>query len=182
VIHPLAFLSTIWDLVKKTTAPGSDILSTTAIGKGGLTWLEISSSGAEFSLRLMELSPVPRRSVGSGQILLCPNLGQSICRGNGGGHICLIERGTITFEEKGIACQQGGGIAAIIFNNVEEESLNGKLADNTQVTIPVTGVSKEIGLSLLYDHEGESGTIGFIDGYTYNSGTSMVCMHCVARQ
>lgn len=73
------------------TAPGSSILSTTAIGKGGIAWLEIPSSPKDINIRIMGMSPLPQGGL-KGPLVLCPNLGDvSKCRG-GGRHICVIER------------------------------------------------------------------------------------------
>lgn len=142
------------------------------MGKGGLAWLEFDTVAEDMNVRLMNLSPLPEAPRTQGRIVLCGNLAQSRCRGVRG-QICLIERGTITFEDKALNCEKGGGIAAIIYNNVAGD-YNGKLAEETQVNIPVTSVSRELGMSLLNDHLEGTATIGFIDGYSYNDGTSMV--------
>ena len=35
------------------------------------------------------------------------------------GRVCLIQRGSISFADKVLECQNQGGIAAIVFNNAE---------------------------------------------------------------
>ena len=62
--------------------------------------------------------------------------------------ICLIERGEIDFSVKVDNCQAGGGIGAIIFNNVLGE-INGTLGDGYTGTIPVVAISQVDGATLL---------------------------------
>jgi secreted trypsin-like serine protease len=62
--------------------------------------------------------------------------------------ICLIARGDIDFSVKVNNCQAGGGIAAIIFNNVLGE-INGTLGEDFSGNIPVVAVSQDDGVSLL---------------------------------
>jgi len=72
-------------------APGSSIVSTTAFGKGGISWLEIPVVSANIDVRMMALSPPPTNFGVQGPIVLCPDLGVEKCPG-GGGQVCLIER------------------------------------------------------------------------------------------
>ncbi|WJG08710.1 trypsin-like serine protease [Aliiglaciecola sp. LCG003] len=65
------------------------------------------------------------------------------------GRICLIERGTFTFAEKALNCQAGGGIGAIIYNNVAGEITSGTLGNDFDGTIPVVGVSQLSGEALI---------------------------------
>ncbi len=58
--------------------------------------------------------------------------------------ICLIERGEIDFSVKVENCQAGGGIGAIIFNNISGD-INGTLGDNFSGTIPVVAISQQDG-------------------------------------
>ncbi|NQY47757.1 MAG: trypsin-like serine protease [Colwellia sp.] len=62
--------------------------------------------------------------------------------------ICLIARGEIDFSVKVNNCQSGGGIGAIIFNNVLGD-LNGTLGENFTGTIPVVAISQNDGATLL---------------------------------
>ena len=62
--------------------------------------------------------------------------------------ICLIKRGEIDFSVKVENCQAGGGIGAIIFNNIPGD-INGTLGDNFLGTIPVVAISQNDGESLL---------------------------------
>ena len=52
----------------------------------------------------------------------------------------------------------------VIYNNADEE-YNGKLADNTEVRIPVVSLSGVIGKSLTNKYLDETATMGFINGY-----------------
>ncbi len=58
--------------------------------------------------------------------------------------ICLIERGEIDFSVKVENCEAGGGIGAIIFNNISGD-INGTLGDNFSGTIPVVAISQQDG-------------------------------------
>ncbi|WP_019027351.1 trypsin-like serine protease [Colwellia piezophila] len=62
--------------------------------------------------------------------------------------ICLIARGEVDFSVKVNNCQAGGGIGAIIFNNVTGH-LNGTLGEDFTGNIPVVGISQLDGAALL---------------------------------
>lgn len=62
------------------------------------------------------------------------------------GKIALIERGTITFQEKVTRVAEAGAVAAIIFNNVEG-NFGGRLMDRS--TIPAVSIARADGLRLL---------------------------------
>lgn len=64
------------------------------------------------------------------------------------GKVCLISRGQIDFSDKVINCQAGGGIGAIIYNNVEG-NIAGTLGADFAGTIPVIAISKADGEQLL---------------------------------
>jgi secreted trypsin-like serine protease len=61
--------------------------------------------------------------------------------------ICLIERGEINFSEKALNCEAGGGLGAVIYNNVEG-MIYGTLGDDFTGTIPVVAVSQADGVTL----------------------------------
>ena len=63
--------------------------------------------------------------------------------------ICLIERGEFTFANKALNCQAGGGIGAIIYNNVEGPLDSGTLGNDFSGTIPVVGISQADGEIIL---------------------------------
>ena len=62
------------------------------------------------------------------------------------GKVALIERGTITFEEKVTRVAEAGAVAAIIFNNVEG-NFGGRFYN--QSTIPAVSLTRADGLKLL---------------------------------
>jgi secreted trypsin-like serine protease len=61
--------------------------------------------------------------------------------------ICLIERGEINFSEKAANCEAGGGLGAVIYNNVEG-MIYGTLGDDFEGTIPVVAVTQADGETL----------------------------------
>lgn len=65
------------------------------------------------------------------------------------GKVCLIERGEVDFSLKADNCEAGGGIGAIIYNNVETGNISGTLGDDYSGTIPVVAITQEDGLALL---------------------------------
>lgn len=73
-------------------------------------------------------------------------IGNTPCS-NASEKICLIERGEIDFSLKVENCQAGGGIGAIIYNNVDG-NLNGTLGKNFSGTIPAISITKADGASL----------------------------------
>ncbi|MEM7219149.1 MAG: S8 family serine peptidase [Pseudomonadota bacterium] len=89
--------------------------------------------------------------------------------------ICLIQRGTFTFADKVVNCEAGGGLGAIIYNNVPGSFL-GTLAD-TVTGVPSVGVSDAVGAQLV-ERLGELAEVrvGAID-YGLRSGTSMATPH-----
>jgi hypothetical protein len=71
-------------------APGRSILSTAPLGYG--TLYQIDAGGQVYLSLLLAGSPQPQPQL-SGSLVVCPDLGQSVCPGDGtSGHICLIER------------------------------------------------------------------------------------------
>ncbi len=62
------------------------------------------------------------------------------------GRIALIERGTITFQEKVSRVADAGGVAAVIYNN-RDGAFNGRLTGPSQ--IPAVAISRERGKALL---------------------------------
>lgn len=61
--------------------------------------------------------------------------------------ICLIARGDIDFSVKVENCQAGGGVGAIIYNNVSG-NINGTLGENFTGSIPVVAITQADGLIL----------------------------------
>lgn len=54
----------------------------------------------------------------------------------------------------------------VIYNNADEE-YSGKLADDTEVKIPVVSVSGNIGKKIANNYLIETATMGFINGYRW---------------
>jgi len=73
------------------------------------------------------------------------------------GKICLIARGEVDFSVKVDNCQAGGGIGAIIFNNIAGD-IQGTLGDNFSGSIPVVAISENDG-TLLLDKLDETATV-----------------------
>lgn len=158
------------------SAPGTAILSTAPLGMASIALVEEDGKVRLGSFMANSVLPGNNETI-SGILQYCPDYGASTCWG-AGGHICLIQRGGgILFENKGLSCQRGGGIAAIVYNNVPGLLAGGTLATPTNVTIPVMGISQEDGAILLATRLGTSVNIGNKDGYAILDGTSMACPH-----
>ena len=91
------------------------------------------------------------------------------------GNVCLIQRGDISFADKVLACEAGGGSAAIIYNNVAG-ALLGTLG-TTVTSIPSVGVSDTDGAAMV----SALGTLASVsvqaDDYAFFDGTSMATPH-----
>ncbi len=148
--------------------PGVLVLSTVPMGTG--TEQSVSVSGAGYEAIAMEGSP---NATAGGSLVDCGR-GTSACPG-AGGKVCLIERGDITFAEKVLACQAGGGVAAVIYNNASG-LFSGTLGGEA-TTIPSVGISGEDGATLSAA-AGQSATVTVEAGnYAYFDGTSMATPH-----
>lgn len=64
------------------------------------------------------------------------------------GAVALVDRGTCPFAQKEAAAAQRGAVAMIVADNVDEEHMGGTLGANTDVKIPVLGVTKSLGIAL----------------------------------
>ena len=91
---------------------------------------------------------------------------------------CLIERGDNFFYEKALNCQEGKGILAMIYNNVEGEydgTLTSEEAFN--IEIPVISLTRSEGRLLRDEPDGELVFSQWNGQYTYRTGTSMATPH-----
>ena len=64
------------------------------------------------------------------------------------GAVVLVDRGSCPFSEKQAIAARLGAVAMVVADNVDEEKMGGTLGENTNVTIPVLGVSKADGKRL----------------------------------
>ncbi|HEX6930213.1 MAG TPA: S8 family serine peptidase, partial [Gammaproteobacteria bacterium] len=149
-------------------APAVLVRSTVPMGTGSDA--TVTAGGNGFAGIGMEGSPT---GSATGPLVDC-GLGASACPG-GGGQVCLIQRGDISFAEKVQACEAGGGVAAVIYNNVAG-GLSGTLG-TTVTSIPSLGVSDTDGAALT-GLLGSSATVVVDAGnYAYFDGTSMATPH-----
>lgn len=149
-------------------AAGVTVKSTLPMGAGSNE--SASVDGAGYEVVGLEGSPT---ATGTGSLVDC-GLGTSACPG-GGGQVCLIERGDISFAEKVQACEAGGGVGAIVYNNIP--GLFSGTLSGTVTGIPSVSMSQVDGQSL--DGSGAStATVTTGPGnYAFWDGTSMATPH-----
>ena len=147
--------------------PGVGVLSSVPTGTALVASANVAGTGYEAIG--MEGSPT---GSASGALMDC-GTGEAQC--NASGQVCLIQRGNVSFSDKVLACENGGGVAAIVYNN-EPGALNGTLGDVT-TGIPSVGVSDTDGAAMLAN----IGTNASVDigagNYAYFDGTSMATPH-----
>jgi serine protease len=101
--------------------------------------------------------------------------------GNWSGRVVLCERGSISFVDKVNNVTAGGGVAAVIYNNVPG-GFSGTLGDGVTSTIPGLTISQEDGRALVANALGQTGNASTVyeantSGYAYLDGTSMATPH-----
>lgn len=149
-------------------APGVDVLSSVPTGTGSVATLDVG--GTSYDTLGMDGSP---QGSATGNLVDC-GTGESTCS-RASGQMCLIQRGTISFSDKVLACEAGGGAGAIIYNN-EPGQLSGTLG-GVATTIPSVGISDTDG-AILGGLIGSSATISLSpSNYAYFNGTSMATPH-----
>ena len=157
-------------------APGVNVLSTWPV----VTPAELTVDGQGYSAQTIEYtgnSPISGQLVDGGY-------GDHVDP-SWAGKVVLVKRGSSTggfmlFEDKLKNIQNGGGIAAIIYNNVSGQ-FGGSLAPNAS-SIPAVSISLEDGTDLLAS---KLNTIAVVttyaagpgSGYANASGTSMATPH-----
>lgn len=154
-------------------APGVAVLSTVpwagaSVAQGTTKYLASHMDGAPYT-------------DGTTAALAVPSASNVECTSSEGwsGKVVLCKRGTISFADKVKNVQAGGGIAAIIYNNVSG-GFGGTLGENPTTTIPAVGTSLEDG-QVLAGTAGTSTTV--VDssaagsGYEAWDGTSMATPH-----
>jgi subtilisin family serine protease len=150
--------------------PGVDVLSSVPVGSGLATYLSVSGAAVEASG--MDGSPL---ASATGALADC-GTAESACS-SAAGKVCLIQRGVISFADKVLNCEAGGGIAAVIYNN-EPGMLSGTLGE-TATSIPSAGISDTDGAALL-NQLGASATVSVEPSdYAFFNGTSMATPHVV---
>jgi len=151
------------------SGPGVLVLSTVPRGTGQEQSVTVGGTGYEAIA--LEGSPNASRS---GALVDC-GLGTSTCAG-ATGKVCLIARGDISFADKVLACQNGSGAAAVIYNNVP--GLFSGTLGGTATSIPSVGISQAAGQSLLAGSLGANAAVSVAAGdYAYFDGTSMATPH-----
>ena len=149
-------------------APGVGVLSTVPMGTGSIA--TVTAAGAGYTADGMDGSP---NGNASGTIRDC-GIGDSSCPG-GGGQICLISRGTVSFADKVLNCQAGGGVAAVIYNN-EPGPLYGTLG-GVATSIPSVGISQADGQAILGLGPVAGNVFVGASNYAKFDGTSMATPH-----
>ncbi|KAF0106149.1 MAG: cold-active alkaline serine protease [Anaerolineaceae bacterium] len=100
------------------------------------------------------------------------------------GKVVLCERGTYDFYTKVMSVQNGGGVAAVIYNNLPGNFL-GTLGDGNSSIIPAISLTQEDGQYLVANKLGQIGAIESTytwpaSSYEYYDGTSMATPHVSA--
>jgi len=155
-------------------APGVGVLSTVPY----IDLSTASTSNSSFSGAHIEFSA---RGTASGALVdggLCDSVGAW------SGKVVLCQRGTIAFYDKVINVQNGGGAAAIIYNNVSG-GFSGTLGDGNSSNIIGISLSMEDGQALLASSLNTNVTVSSsvtepASGYEYYDGTSMATPHVSA--
>ena len=152
-------------------APGVEVLSTVPVGSQvGAT---ATIGGVSYPVEAMENS-----ALGAGAGPLADfGLGTAPAAGSMSGKVCLIQRGSISFAEKVVNCQNSGGVAAIVYNNTTGD-VNGTLGE-TVTAIPSVGTTQADGQAMLAQVGQPASVSVFVtqDAYAYYDGTSMVTPH-----
>jgi serine protease len=154
------------------SAPGVGVRSTVPMGVGKTEDFSVASTGSE----AIAMDAAPNGNV-TAALVDCGD-GTATCVG-AAGKVCLIQRGTNAFADKVLACQNGGGAAAVIYNNTTG-SLSGTMG-TTVVAIPAVGIGQTDGQFLKANRIGSSASVNVGTGnYAYYDGTSMATPHVSA--
>jgi subtilisin family serine protease len=153
-------------------APGVAVLSTTSYFEN----VSATAGGSSYSGNTIEFAA---RSAGISGALVDGGLATAT-NASWAGKVVLVARGTNSFFEKVMNVQNSGGIAAIIYNNVEGD-LFATLGDGNSSTIPAIGLSQADGQALLASVGVSTTVVSTIStstsGYSAWDGTSMATPH-----
>lgn len=150
-------------------APGVDIRSTYPEGTGLEAVLSVGSTS-------YDSTPMTNSSDGSANAALAScGLGETTCT-SVANKICLIERGNVSFVQKVQSCEDGGGLAAIIYNNTSGD-FGGTLGDNPGTSIPALAVTQAVGQALMGQLGQTASVNSGASNYGLMSGTSMASPH-----
>jgi len=150
-------------------APGVSVLST-------VPWSTptVEVDGATYQAQAIEFAAT---GTANGALV---NGGRCTTSGAWTGKVVLCERGDVSFFEKVTAVKNGGGLAAVIYNNAPG-NFSGTLGAGNTSTIPAVSLSQEDGRQLVATALGKSATVssGVGSGYESWNGTSMATPHVV---
>ena len=152
-------------------APGQLILST-------VPTLRIKDRTTGVTYEAMSLDYAPKSNVAvTGTIVDVGDATTAAQCAGAANKICLATRGTSTFEEKALCCQNAGGKGLIIANNAAS-IFSGTLGTTSNVNIPVVSVSQAGGQALRNLPAQRTIALSFTEpGYDEISGTSMSSPH-----
>lgn len=168
------YVSSQFNADVEIAAPGVGVLSTVPVGTG--TELQATVGGSVYSVTAMAGTPA---LIANGALY---NFGLGTATDAGAaGKVCLIQRGSVSFADKVLNCQNSGGVGAIIYNNAPGP-LNGTLG-TTVTTIPSVGATDTDGAAMLAQ-VGQAATVDTVNvtatDYAYFDGTSMATPHASA--
>ncbi|QSX34788.1 S8 family serine peptidase [Shewanella avicenniae] len=148
-------------------APGVLVQSSVPMGTGDVANFVVNNQ----SFEAIPLAGAPALTA-AGDLVNC-GTGESLC--NAAGKLCLIARGNIAFSDKVLACQDSGGVGAIIYNNVAG-NFAGTLGGVATV-IPSVSVSDTDGATLLASLPTAATLAVSLGNYAFFDGTSMATPH-----
>ncbi|MDX5405492.1 MAG: S8 family serine peptidase [Chromatiaceae bacterium] len=142
------------------------------------TYPEGSALEANLAVGAQLFDAIPMTGSGTANLnaeLASCGLGVTTCT-DVAGKICVIQRGEVAFAQKVESCQAGGGVGAIIYNNVSG-NFGGTLGDNPTTTIAAVSVSLEDGNVLMSELGNDAYLFSGASNYGLMSGTSMASPH-----
>ncbi|OMC53773.1 amidohydrolase [Mycobacterium sp. IS-836] len=115
---------------------------------------EVTVGGKPVEARALDYSAATPPDGVSGPLVAAPTGDAAGCKASDfdglavHGAVVLVDRGTCPFAQKEDAAAQRGAVAMIVADNVDEQQMGGTLGADTDVKIPVIGVSKSVGVQL----------------------------------